>query len=83
VNNCNIPLFLQINNSLNFLTQFIQLVQIILKYDNIILYTNIKTVMKDFVILKRYYVFCIRVKKYLIIAFIKMNSFWTLVSLLT
>jgi len=46
-NNCNIPLSLQINDSLNFLTQSTQSMQTILKYDNVIPYAN---VIEDFVV---------------------------------
>jgi len=40
-NNCDIPLFLQIDNSLNFLTQFIQSMQTVFECNNTILYTNV------------------------------------------
>ena len=46
-------LFLQIDDSLNFLTQFTQLMWNILKYDDIITYTNIITAIKNFVFSKR------------------------------
>jgi len=51
-NNYNIPLSLQIDDSLNFLTQSIQLMQTVFKHDNIILYTNTMAEIEDFVVLK-------------------------------
>ena len=40
-NNCDIPLFLQIDNSLNSLTQSIQSMQTVFECNNKILYTNV------------------------------------------
>ena len=40
-NNCDIPLFLQIDNSLNSLTQSIQSMQTVFECNNTILYTNV------------------------------------------
>jgi len=57
-NNCDIPLFLQIDDSLNSLTQSTQLIQTVFKCDNIIPYTNTITAMKDFVALKEINYIC-------------------------
>ena len=51
-NNCDIPLFLQIDNSLNSLTQSIQSMQTVFKCDNTILYTNVMAAMENFVVSK-------------------------------
>ena len=58
-NNCNITLSLQIDKLLNSLTQSTQIMQTILKYDNIILCTNIIAKMKDFIALKEINYTCI------------------------
>jgi len=47
------PLSLQINDLLNFLTQSIQSIQIIFKYDDASIYTNIVAVMEDFIVLSK------------------------------
>jgi len=52
-NNCNIPLFLQIDNLPNSLTQSIQSMQNVLKCDNTILCTNRMAVIEDFVVSKK------------------------------
>ena len=52
-NNCNISLSLQINNSLNFLTQSIQSMQTALKCGNATTCTNVITVIEDFVVSKK------------------------------
>ena len=57
-NNCNIPLFLQIDNSLNFLTQSTQFMQTVLKCDNAILYANTMAIMKNFVVSKKINYIC-------------------------
>jgi len=48
-NNCDIPLFLQIDDSLNFLTQSTQFMQTILKCDNTIPCANTMAAMENFV----------------------------------
>jgi len=57
-NNYNIPLSLQINDSLNFLTQSTQSMQTILKYDNVIPCANIMVVIEDFVVSKEINYIC-------------------------
>ena len=52
-NNCDISLSLQIDDSLNSLTQSTQLVQTVLKYNYIISCTNTIAAMKDFVAMKK------------------------------
>jgi len=52
-NNCNISLFLQIDDSLDSLTQSTQSMQTVLKCDNAISYTNVIAAMKDFVVLNK------------------------------
>jgi len=52
-NNCDIPLSLQINDSLNSLTQSTQLIQTVLKCDNTILCTNTMAAIEDFVASKK------------------------------
>jgi len=51
-NNYNISLFLQIDNSLNSLTQFTQFMQNVLIYNSAIFYANVVAVMENFVISK-------------------------------
>ena len=51
-NNCDISLSLQIDDSLNFLTQSTKSVQTVLKYDSVIIYANTMAVIEDFVVLK-------------------------------
>jgi len=51
-NNCDIPLFLQIDDSLNSLIQSTQFMQTILKCNNAISYTNIIAVIEDFIVSK-------------------------------
>ena len=48
-NNYNIPLSLQINDLLNFLTQSTKSVQTVLKYHSVISYANTMAVIEDFV----------------------------------
>jgi len=52
-NNCDISLFLQIDYSLNFLTQFTQSIQTVSKYGNAIIYANVMVTIEDFVISKK------------------------------
>ena len=52
-NNCNISLFLQINDLLDFLTQFTQSMQTVLKCDNAISYANVMAVIENFVVLNK------------------------------
>jgi len=52
-NNHNISLSLQIDNFPNPLTQSIQSMQTILKYDNTIFYTNIIATMENFIVSKK------------------------------
>ena len=52
-NNCNISLFLQIDDLLNFLTQSTQLIQTVLKCNKIISCTNIIATIENFVALKK------------------------------
>ena len=58
-NNCNIPLFLQIDDLPNFLTQSTQSMQTVLKCDNTILYTNRMAIIGDFVVSKEINYACI------------------------
>ena len=58
-NNCDISLFLQIDNSLNSLTHFTQSMQIIPKYGNEIICANIIAAMGDFVVSKKINYTCI------------------------
>jgi len=58
-NNCDISLFLQINYSLNFLTQSTQFMHTVSKYGNTIICANIMAAMKDFVISKKINYTCI------------------------
>jgi len=51
-NNYNISPFLQIDNSLNFLTQSIQSIQTALKFGNTTTYTNVMTAMENFIVSK-------------------------------
>jgi len=57
--NCDISLSLQIDSSLNFLTQSTQSMQTILKYNNSITYANIMAIIKDFVVSSRIHYTCI------------------------
>ena len=52
-NNYNISPFLQIDNSLNFLTRFIQSIQTALKFENATTYTNVITAMENFIVSKK------------------------------
>ena len=52
-NNYNISPFLQIDNSLNFLTWFIQSIQTALKFGNATTYTNVMTAMENFIVSKK------------------------------
>jgi len=52
-NNCNISLSLQIDNSLNFLTQSTQSMQTVLECNNAILYANTMIIMKNFIVSKK------------------------------